>query len=157
MKPCKDFCCKCYANRRGRANYSGHWGYRPPVRRTKEIHLALPRSGQGHEVRGGEFAAEPKVELVGSFPNLGEFLTRERWEDGADRRPGTLTVSCQDGAWKGCLTDRETLTKCWGSWDTLQELLDCLEEGLRDGDLPWRPDAWARERETQKTKKGGSR
>lgn len=116
--------------------------------------MALPRKSQGEDVRRGEYAATPTVDLVGSYPNLGEFMTRELWEDGTPRRTGTLTVSCQDGAWKGCLTDRETLTKCWGSWDTLQELLDCLEEGLKDDDLPWRPDAWGRAREAEKEKGG---
>ena len=58
---------------------------------------------------------------------------------GRPRRPGSLTVFCEDGRVKGALSEREEGLVAFLSGKTVLELLEGLEKGLATGSLDWRP------------------
>lgn len=117
--------------------------------------MGLARKSKDSPVQGGEYAASTVSALLGDFPTLVEFLVRQGWPDGVERKTGTLTLSAQDGVWKGCLTDRDGMLKSWVSAMTIQELLELIEAGLEADELAWRVDHWAKAQEAQK--RGSSR
>ena len=93
-------------------------------------------SGQG-------LALEPVPELEGywaDFCNVQEFISRTRWPDGSLREPGTLLLFTQDGYWKCCCSDKDQQMVAFASSDSLQGLLQVVEEGLgKEKGLDWRP------------------
>lgn len=71
-------------------------------------------------------------------PDLWEFLTRESYPDGAERQTGTLLIFAEDGALKGCLSDRDQLMRCFVTAASWEGLLEALEGALGDGGAEWR-------------------
>lgn len=81
--------------------------------------------------------------LAAMCPALVEFLTECRTEDGVPRITSTVGVSCEDGYWKVCLTDRaqqggKVDYKLWKSGNTLEEAFRLLDKDLQDGTAEWR-------------------
>lgn len=72
------------------------------------------------------------------YPTLVEFLTLLKWEDGAARLPGSLTLFCDIGAWKACLKDKDANASCFVSGRTPGALLEAMEKGLANDALDWR-------------------
>ena len=89
-------------------------------------------SRRGREVRA---ALDPAFET--EYPALAEYMTL-CLVDGKDRLTSTLIVSCDEGRWKGCLSDRESNNVLWRSADTFQGLLEGLESVLASGKADWR-------------------
>jgi hypothetical protein len=75
---------------------------------------------------------------------LAEFLVEGRYETGEVRATPTLMVYVTDSRWQAWLHDREETRACWVAGETLDELLDALEEGLMEDRLPWRKDSGRR-------------
>jgi len=67
-----------------------------------------------------------------------EFLTLATWDDGGERKTGTLLLCWSEGRWRGWLHDRETELAAWMSGVTLDELFAALERGIRQDTLEWR-------------------
>lgn len=71
---------------------------------------------------------------------LVELLTA-RVYPGKDKRPrqvATLLIFCEDGQWKTCLGERDTKRSLWGSGNTVEQALECLETLLQREVTPWR-------------------
>lgn len=100
---------------------------------------AHPVDAQGPPPR---LAAED-ASLAGKFPALVEYLTEQVREDGTLRTTSTLLVSCEDGYWKVCLTDRAGPAgkwdyKVWLSGNSLFEAFQSLDQALQDNTTGWR-------------------
>jgi len=78
------------------------------------------------------------------WPVLVEFLNLQKFVDGSPRLTGTLLVFVQDGMLKAMLKDREEGLIGFKSYDSLDGLLDALENDLRDDLVDWRKerDQW---------------
>lgn len=72
------------------------------------------------------------------YPNLLEFLTESKYEDGSARELATLLVFWQDGTWKGCLNDRDVNRNTFVSSGSIAGLLAVLEEKLSTSSVEWR-------------------
>jgi hypothetical protein len=96
----------------------------------------------------GEFPATERyaaadAKLSKDCPALAEFLTERLDDVNKPRVTSTLGISCEDGVWKCCLTDRAQAGgkmdyKLWKSGSTLLEALQALDMALRDGTAEWR-------------------
>lgn len=75
-----------------------------------------------------------------AFPTLVEFLTEERWEDGAPRETGTVTIMADGGMWKCSIRDRAQGFYAFLSGKTPGDLLAGLERHLLGDSLDWRVD-----------------
>lgn len=131
------FCGYCYAGRKGRAVYRGHWGWRPP-RRVRKWSGPMKRpsafSGGG---AGKPLPPDPGT-WQKSFPTLVQFLSDATWEDGTSRLTGTCLLFAEDGAWKACLRDREVDAVAFVSAKTPGDLLGTVERLLASDACDWR-------------------
>jgi hypothetical protein len=88
-------------------------------------------------------ASDPNGQLVACamstlLPGLAEFLWADEWEPGCPRERGTVLICFQDGRWRVWLNDRDSGLSSWVSGPTLESVLLCADEGVRDGTLEWR-------------------
>jgi len=73
-----------------------------------------------------------------SYPTLVEFLTCDRWPDGAPRSTGTMMVFVEDGLWKCWLNDRDAAQGTFVSSPTIDGLLKAADGCINDPGHPWR-------------------
>lgn len=100
-------------------------------------HMRRPSSGGGATGDAADAAAPGKV--LGKLLAVWEFLTETEWGEGEPRRTGTVLLFVEDGRVKVCANDRDSDSVCFVSGSTPDEALGSLDQGLRDGDLDWRP------------------
>lgn len=96
------------------------------------------RNGQSEN--GLDWAAVAGEEFVFGFPCVLEFLSRQSWEGGVARVPGTMMVFYEQGRWKLWVHDRDASESCFLSGTSLEEVLRSLEGILSEGGGDWRPD-----------------
>jgi len=72
------------------------------------------------------------------YPALCEYLALTKWEDGKPRETSTLLIFVGDGGLVGGLNDRANGQTLWVTEDSIQGLLDGIEEHLREGTGVWR-------------------
>jgi hypothetical protein len=121
---------------------------RRPKRKVVPMGVFTSQMPKSRSATTGRFAASDP-ELAGRLPALVEFLTECLTEEGVARVTSTLGVSCEDGVWKVCLTDRAQAGqkfdfKMWKSGASLLDALKALDEDLQGGSPEWRRFAkWA--------------
>lgn len=76
--------------------------------------------------------------FVKKYPLLSEFLTRVVWEPGQPREKGSLFLFAEDGCFKACLNDKDSLQVAFLTSTTFTALLDAVEKGLAKDTLDWR-------------------
>lgn len=76
--------------------------------------------------------------FVRDYPTLAEFLTRVLWEPGVPREKGSVFVFYEDGVFKACLNDKDSLQVAFTSSTTFTGLWKALEKGLKANSLDWR-------------------
>jgi hypothetical protein len=92
-------------------------------------------------------ARDARLEKI--VPALTEYLTERINDDGQNRVTATISVSCEDGQWKVCLTDRAQAGgkwdfKLWRSAPTLEDALKAVDKELQSPLPEWRRFAkWA--------------
>lgn len=72
------------------------------------------------------------------YPALFEFLTLDKWEDGAKRQRGTVTVFFEEGRWKCWVNDKDAARSACVTARTLDEVVSLTESGLVADSLDWR-------------------
>ena len=83
------------------------------------------------------YRAAADERLARDFPHLHEWMVRTECE-GKERETGTLIISCGDGDWKGCLSDRDTGLVLWRTGSSMADLMGALEKALRNPRSDWR-------------------
>lgn len=73
-----------------------------------------------------------------SMPALWEFLTAVAWDDGEERRTGTLLLFTEEGRWKCCVNDRDAGLVTFVAAESPDQLLRSVDKGLVDDTLDWR-------------------
>lgn len=86
----------------------------------------------------GDGVAASDVRVIQVCPVLHAFMTMTVVR-GKPRKPGSLTLFCEDGKIKGALTDREMGMVAFLSSEGFLGLVEGLEKGLKGGTLDWRP------------------
>ena len=97
----------------------------------------LKRRGADGESRPVKLSAEAK-RFAKEYPALHEFLTLEKWDDGAARKTGTLLWFFEDGSLKCCLSDRDAGFVCFITGCDPFSMIDSIELGLTEDSLDWR-------------------
>ncbi len=145
MPTCADgvrsgWCALCYSGRRGRAVYKGHYGYAHVEGRKWSLRMSLLR----RSARPTEQAPPPlptgSVAVVSCLPALMEFLTLGKWDDGAKRLLGTISVFWKDGSFKSWVNDKDGSRSACVSAPSFDELLLLVERKLTEESLEWRAD-----------------
>lgn len=72
------------------------------------------------------------------YPELWGFLWDLAYDDGSQRRPGSLVLFRDALRLKACLSDKDADLVCFVTADTPDAILEALEVGLRDDTLDWR-------------------
>lgn len=85
---------------------------------------------------GGSDPIDPAFEK--KWPTLASYLTKGAWPDGEVRKRSSLVLFCEDGAFKGCLSERELDLSLWATGKTFTGLLDGLEARLTEDRPEWR-------------------
>lgn len=131
-------CPTCWSNYRRDTNRPGHRYYISPARPKRRKCWWYMKKPVGPKP-GAPAESMVLDDLVAKrWPHLGEYLAESAYEDGSPRVTSTLLVFAEDGWWKGCLKDRDNERSLWHSNDTLESLLDGLEELLATGRAEWR-------------------
>ena len=86
----------------------------------------------------GAISSPPLCDWSKKFPTVTEFLTLLRWEDGASRESGTVTLMYDDGMAKAAMNDRDGELSCFVSGKTFTALFHAMEKGLVEDSLEWR-------------------
>jgi len=82
--------------------------------------------------------------LSSKYPTIVEFVSCSRWQDGEERVPGSLTLYCQEGAFKCTLREKTLGLVGFVSGKTFTALLHSIETALAKGTVEWRVDAYAK-------------
>jgi hypothetical protein len=100
-----------------------------------------------NEPRSIAFASDIELSPLGvAYPAVWCELTCDHWEDGSARETSSLTLFLQEGLLKGCLRDRGNDRVTFVSGDSLERVLQALEDGLSTDSLDWRRDREQRAR-----------
>lgn len=82
----------------------------------------------------------------GAFEAVVEFLALEQWPDGKGREKGKLTIFYQDDKFKARLNDCDSDHVAFISADSLVDLLQTVDDHIKEGKLEWRHDQYAEKR-----------
>lgn len=137
--PAAGFCGLCYANRRGRSNFRGHWGYQSPLPPSPMgVEMALKKRDLSLKALGARGTLAPS-KWGASFPLLWEFLHSSQYDDETARKPGTLTIFIDEEHVKIALNDRDQGLTAFVSGSSIEEAYRTAEKGLEGDSLEWRP------------------
>lgn len=103
------------------------------------VNMAIKRRDAARNGEGAS-SSPPEPESVKKFPHLVEFLTETKYEDGSERKTGTLFIFVQDGVWKGMVKDPDAGEVLWTTADGLFGLLKVMDGKVSDDKADWRRD-----------------
>lgn len=72
------------------------------------------------------------------YPNIHEYISCDKWDDGKFRKTSTLLFFVDEGCMKLCLNDRALEKQAFISARTFTEALTLLDEGLEQDNIVWR-------------------
>jgi len=72
------------------------------------------------------------------YPNLSEFLSCTKWENGEVRLTGSMSIFTQLGVLKMCITDKSMNRMTFVEAPTFDELLACADAAICDANTVWR-------------------
>lgn len=81
-------------------------------------------------------AFDPDLKAIA--PSLFALMTRLHGPSGGARTPSSLTIFCEDGCFKACLSERDFGLALWTSAPTLQGLFPAIEQRLSQEVVEWR-------------------
>ena len=79
-----------------------------------------------------------KSAFAKDHPALWEYLSLSVHRDGTERHTSSLTIFCDEGVLKCCMSDKDSHEVAFWSADSWEELLVALEEDLSAGQGDWR-------------------
>jgi len=93
--------------------------------------------------RPGEYYGPPEVPFLDDdfrdrMPNLYEYLTLERWQDGSVRTTSTLTIFVSGGNLKVVLNDRDNNRSAFFNASTFDSCLTEIESQLKADRVDWK-------------------
>lgn len=82
------------------------------------------------------------VAEVSEYPNIIEYLTTAKYDDGSARTTSVLIVVCDGPQWRVCLTDKDNGRTLWKTGSSILEALTAIELALMEDDpTQWRKSA----------------
>lgn len=92
----------------------------------------------GHVGEGASILEAGDPSLAKDCPGLHALMTRLTGPSGNSRQPCSMTIFCEDGLWKCCLTERDFQLSLWASSPTFYGLVAALEGRLGQETVEWR-------------------
>jgi len=80
----------------------------------------------------------PDSKLRKSYPQVSDYLTMTKWDDGTARTPSTVTLFVEGGVLKAALNDREMKRSLYVTSMSLEGAIGLLEEALATDTADWR-------------------
>jgi hypothetical protein len=116
------------------------WRARPDYPSLPEVGLCmvLPRRGQSNQTKHSSSSAALVPGVFKELPELWAFLTASTFPDGAKRKTGRLSFSCDAGNVVLSLNDPESNQYVTLSGRNVQELLETAELKMVADELDWR-------------------
>lgn len=74
----------------------------------------------------------------GDYPNVYSFLFDTKYEDGSPRAPGSISIFVSGYALKFAVNDKDRQCVAFVNAGTFFELLQMVEDGIRDDNLDWK-------------------
>lgn len=135
------WCGLCYENAKGRANHSGHRGYRRPRPFVLYADVGAWMKKPDRLAPGAVPRAVGRDEAFAKkYPRLWEHLSEEVWDDGSVRATSTLFLFVDGGKWKCMLKDRSLGLVVFFTADDMVGVLSAAEKALAADSVDWRPD-----------------
>lgn len=139
LMKCRSWCGLCYAGRRGRATYRGHYGAGRPRRHLGDSEM----SWFDRRVEGGSAAPDGSAVVLPEkdrekFPALVEFLSLTKYSDGSSRQPGTVMLFVDAGRLKACLNCKDEGLVAFVTLEGIGDAMARLERAITDGRCDWR-------------------
>jgi hypothetical protein len=106
--------------------------------------MALPRKSANADSSGTSTLKSLDAGPLSQYSELWAFLTAVTFPDGALRRTGRISLSCDKGMLGLLLTDDETSSYAFLNGTQVTELLEEAELRLADGTLSFRPSKWTK-------------
>lgn len=133
------WCPLCYEGKKGRRTHVGHFGWRAVGKDRHGVALQHLRK-RGSAGDGGSSAVDMATPTKHwqAMPALWEFLTVTVWDDGEERRTGTLLLFTEEGRWKCCVNDRDAGLVTFVAAESPDQLLRSVDKGLVEDTLDWR-------------------
>lgn len=137
-----EWCPYCYANLRGRANYTGHRGFRSSPSKYVPWRIEPLKRPTPAQEKCASANGVSDAQFVAKYPTILSYLTDESWDDGKARELSALSWTIKDGSWQLALNDKALKQSLYTSGPTMTEALKLLEACLASGSGSWRP--WKR-------------
>lgn len=132
------WCGFCYAAVKGRSPLHRHSGIgKSPKQRVRTSVAGVKRPPVDPGPGAGLGMAMDSLFVLG-HPTLMSYLNDVVYETGERRRTSTLTIFCEGGRMKLCLSDRDTNRTAWATGESLEDALASLELQLESGRADWR-------------------
>lgn len=87
---------------------------------------------------GGGGAPGRTTGVLVECPAVTEYLSSDKYPDGAARERSVLSVFIEDGRVKACLNDRDAGRTLWRSADGVEDCVMAIECAIVDGTADWR-------------------
>jgi hypothetical protein len=101
------------------------------------LHRAKDKVGGGETLNGG---SRDVGSILASCPTVQEFLFSSKWPDGQPRSTGTILLFTDLGQLKARVVDKDGSRVAFVSAESLERILDAIEQGLQTDHLDWRAD-----------------
>lgn len=85
----------------------------------------------------GAAGPPPPGDFLSGRPTVYEYMSSDRYEDGARRRRATMLLMLDGTIAKVLLIDKDMSEQVWAVGETLDEAVGHLEEMLVSGSAPW--------------------
>jgi hypothetical protein len=90
------------------------------------------------QLESGEMALPDDQAFREDYPLLWEFMTRQWWEPGRGRAPGSLSLKLTSGCWQITITDPQGRASKSTTAARAADILLSAECVLADASVPWR-------------------
>jgi len=98
--------------------------------------FAKPAGGASTKQAAGGKVDDPKARK--EAPTTLCYMEEAAWPDGEVREPSTMILFIEEGQWKVCLSEKNTLKSLWATSKTFWGLLEALEARLTADAVDWR-------------------
>lgn len=98
----------------------------------------MKRYGEETQAKRGKWVGS-KDPLVAKRPNINQLMTDTQWDDGKPRQPCSLKVRLIEDGCSIVLSDEQRRMSITTTGDTLESVLDILEDALAGDKVRWKP------------------
>ncbi len=104
--------------------------------------MALSKPSVAGSTQDSSLSSLSPGQLLSSFSEIWEFLTKLSYQDGSPRHSGKVSLACSSAGLQVTLTDPSSNCYCCVTKNSLDDAFLALEVGLKEGTLAWRASSY---------------